>query len=246
MIFGCSFPGITKSFDRQLTPNEWRATLKFVKYFYTIPFLLTLIAILVVQPGIAPVAAAQATIAPSILIISPREGQALQGIEIIEGKIRGEGLNTGKISFRYAAEGLETWFFIADLEPDRNEGSQTSFKVEWDTTQITDGNYHLRVVADYEDSAKIFEQILNLRIRNHSAVETSTPAAESTQEVSAASLTPTTLSTAAPTATPLPKNPVEIETSELTRVLIISGGVILVAFLVGGIYSLAKSGFGRE
>ena len=200
-------------------------------------------ACLVFQPADAPVAAAQATIAPSILIISPREGQALQGIEIIEGKIRGDGYAIGKISFRYAAEGHETWFYIADLDPDSNEGSQTSFKVEWDTTQITDGNYHLRVVADYEDSAKIFEQVPNVRVRNHSPVETSTPAAESTQEASAASLTPTILSTPAPSATPLPKNPAEIETSDLTRVLIISGALILAAFLVGGIYSLVKSGF---
>ena len=226
-----------------MTPNEGRATLKFVKYLYASFILLALIGFLAALPGAAQVAAAQATISPSILIISPREGQALQGIDIIEGKIRGDGLAAGKISFRYASEGQETWFFVADLSPDNEEGSQTSFKVEWDTTQITDGNYHLRVVAEYEDSAKIFEQILNLRVRNHSPVETSTPAPEFTQESSTARLTTTIKSSPAPMPTPLPKNPAEIETSDLTRVLIISGVVILVAFLVGGIYALVKSGF---
>ena len=136
-------------------------------------------------------AGVQSTTAPSIFIQNPREGQALQGIEIIEGKIRGEGFTSGKISFGYGVEEDKTWFFIADIKPGAEESSQSPFKVEWDTTQITDGNYDIRVVAEYEEKATIFELIPNLRIRNHSPVETSTPAPVDSQAEVEITLMPT-------------------------------------------------------
>ena len=120
----------------------------------------------------------QATIVKSIFIQSPREGQALQGVEILEGKIRGEGLLKGTIHFSYSDSPApeRTWFYIGDIEGENQDSSQTAFQVEWDTTQITDGDYDLRVVAEYSGGAAIFELVPNLRIRNHSPVETATPA----------------------------------------------------------------------
>ena len=201
-------------------------------------------ACLVFQPADAPVAAAQATIAPSILIISPREGQALQGIEIIEGKIRGNGFAVGKISFRYAAEGHETWFYIADLDPDSTEGSQTSFKVEWDTTQITDGNYHLRLVAEYEGKATIFELIQNLRVRNQSPIETATLAPVGNQDEIDQTAAPTRKPTPQKTPTPLPENPVVVETNQLYRALFITGILVIGVFLIALIYFRVRNRFG--
>ncbi len=190
-----------------------------------------------------PAAAQAPTISPSIFILSPREGQALQGIETIEGKIRGEGFISGKLSFRYAADGPETWFFIADILPGAEEGSQTSVKVEWDTTQITDGNYHLRLVAEYDGRATIFELIPNLRVRNHSPVETSTPAPVDTQENADHAATLTPRSAPQKTPTPLPENPAVLESDDLYRVLSITGILILGAFLIGAIYLRVKKGF---
>ncbi len=192
---------------------------------------------------VQPAAAQAPTISPSIFIQSPREGQALQGIETIEGKIRGEGFISGKLSFSYAADGPETWFFIADILPGAEEGSQTSVKVEWDTTQITDGNYHLRLVAEYDGRATIFELIPNLRVRNHSPVETSTPAPADTQENADHAVTPTRRSAPQKTPTPLPENPAVLESNDLYRVLIITGILILGAFLIGAIYLRVKKGF---
>jgi hypothetical protein len=195
---------------------------------------------------VQPAAAQAPTISPGIFIQSPREGQALQGIEIIEGKIRGQGFTSGKLSFSYAADGAETWFFIADIMPGAEESSQTSVKVEWDTTQITDGNYHLRLVAEYDGRATIFELIPNLRVRNHSPVETSTPAPAGTQEDvdhTDYTATPTRRSAPQKTPTPLPENPVVLESNDLYRVLIITGILVMGAFLVGAIYLRVKKGF---
>jgi hypothetical protein len=211
-------------------------------FILTLVFLLVLVLPIPMKHAVA----LQATISPSIIIVSPREGQALQGIEIIEGKIRGDGLKGGKISFRYAGEGAETWFFITDVEPTGEESSQATFKVEWDTNGITDGNYHLRILGEYQGGSRIFEVVRNLRIRNQSPVETSTPAPEMTRDPAIIAPTTTPGSTQPPTATPLPENPAEIKTNDLTRVLMGSGIAVLSLFLVGGIYSLFKRGFRSE
>ena len=201
--------------------------------------LTALVFVLVVFIGIRPVLSApnpQATIAQSIFIQSPREGQALQGLEIIEGKIRGEGFIQGKISFSYADEENPTWFFIADVDPERDDSSQASFKLDWDTNQITDGNYNLRVVAEYRTGPTIFELIPDLRIRNHSPVETSTPSPVVEEGTPDATSTPTPETIVEDTPTPLPDNPVVIKSESLQRVLAGSGIFVLVLFLAGGIY----------
>jgi hypothetical protein len=228
-----------------LTPFIEHATLIFVKSS-ALHLTLIILLVMVLAVPVRQAAALQATISPSIIIVSPREGQALQGIEIIEGKIRGDGLKGGKISFRYTGEGAETWFFIADVEPTGEESSQASFKVEWDTNDVTDGNYHLRILGEYQGGARIFEVVKDIRIRNQSPVETSTPAPEETRDPAAAAPTPTLASTQPPSSTPLPDNPVEIKTTDLARVLTGSGIAILALFLLGGIYTLFKRGFRSE
>ena len=184
---------------------------------------------------------AQSTIAPSIFIQSPREGQALQGVELLDGRIRGDGFTRGKISFSYSGVPDPTWFFIADIQPEADGSAQTSFQVEWDTTQITDGNYDLRVVAEYRDGAAIFELIPNLRIRNHTPVETATAVPASEGSGPGESPTATVEPTPENTPTPLPPNPAEVRSSDLYQVLKISGIVVVVLFIVGGVYGLAKN-----
>ena len=190
---------------------------------------------------VQPVSALVPTSSPSIFIQNPREGQPLQGIELIEGKIRGEGLTSGKLSFSYVGESPETWFFIADIIPGLEESSQTAFAVEWDTTQITDGNYHLRVIADYEGRATIFELIPNLRIRNNTAVETSTPIPEEILNAELSTPIPTTRIYPIKTPTPLPENPAVLESEVLYRILLISGILVLALFTSGGIYLRIKN-----
>lgn len=197
------------------------------------------IVLLGVQPArSAP--AAQATIAPSIFIQSPREGQALQGIEIIEGKIRGEGFIGGKISFSYSDSQDPTWFYIADIEPVAADSSQVSFKVNWDTSQITDGDYDLRVVAEYQNAVAIFELIPKLRIRNYSPVETSTPAPVVNDESPEVTPSHTAEPVLKNTPTALPLNPVVIKSDGLSRALLGSGIFVALIFIAGGLYWFIK------
>ncbi len=202
-------------------------------------FLLLLVLISFQAPG--PVLAGsnpQDTIEKSIFIQSPREGQPLQGVEVIDGKIRGEGFLKGAIHFSYSAsQGQDrTWFYIAEIEGDNQESSQTAFQVEWDTTQITDGEYDLRVVAEYSGGAAIFEVVKNIRIRNHSPIETVTPdlSADGIGEEPPlpSSVTPQPKNT----PTPLPPNPVEVRVGDLQRILLISGAVVAGIFFIGIIY----------
>ena len=191
-----------------LTINPPRATLKVVKRLAWLSLIFIPVLVLNSIHQVQLAAAMAPTIAPSIFIQNPREGQALQGIEIIEGKIRGDGFSAGKLAFSFAMEGVDTWFFIEDIFPTEEESAQTSFKVEWDTTQITDGNYHLRLVAEYEGKATIFELIQNLRVRNQSPIETATLALVGNQDERDQTATPTQKPTPQNTPTPLPENPV--------------------------------------
>lgn len=180
----------------------------------------------------------QSTIVKSIFIQSPREGQALQGVEIIEGKMRGEGYLQGTIHFSYSDTPAQdrTWFFIADIEGENLDSSQTAFLVEWDTTQISDGDYDLRVVAEYSEGSAIFELVPNLRVRNHTPVETA--AAESTSEVedNEPPLPPSSTPGPEETSTPLPPNPAEVRSDELQGVLQISAIAVAGIFIIGMIY----------
>lgn len=210
-----------------------------IKRWLPLVFLSLLIVILL--QGYAPAQASpnpQATILKSIFIQSPREGQALQGVELIEGKIRGEGFLNGTIHFSYSDSPSQdrTWFFIAEIEGENQDSSQTAFLVEWDTTQITDGNYDLRVVAEYSGEAALYELVTNVRIRNHTPVETGTPAPTIPGVSDQTPLPPSVTPLPENTPTPLPPNPAEVRTSDLQRVLLISGIAVAGIFFVGMIY----------
>jgi hypothetical protein len=224
-----------------IIPLVTYAILNFVRKNRWLPLISLFLLVLILLQGFDPALAGpnpQATILKSIFIQSPREGQALQGVELIEGKIRGEGFLKGTIHFSYSDSPAQdrTWFYIADIEGENQDSSQTAFLVEWDTTQITDGNYDLRLVAEYSGEAAIFELVTGLRIRNHTPVETGTPAptfqGEDAQTPLPSSATP------APENTPtqLPPNPAEVRATDLQRVLLISGIAVAGIFFVGMIY----------
>lgn len=185
----------------------------------------------------------QATISKSIFIQSPREDQALQGVVLIEGKMRGEGFLVGTVHFSYSdsPEEERTWFLVEDLVGENQESSQTAFEVEWDTTQITDGNYDLRVVAEYESGAAIFELVPGLRIRNHTPVETAQPGSPTEMSGEEPPLPPSFTPEPARTPTPLPPNPVEVRSGDLQKVLVSTGIAVAGIFFIGIIYWIFSS-----
>ncbi|MCK4800599.1 MAG: hypothetical protein KAS84_01300, partial [Anaerolineales bacterium] len=101
--------------------------------------------------------------------------------------------------------------------------------------------YHLRVIADYEGRATIFELIPNLRIRNNTAVETSTPAPEEIRDAELSTPMPTIRTYPTKTPTPLPDNPAVLESMVLYRILLISGILVFVVFIFGGVYLRIKN-----
>lgn len=174
----------------------------------------------------------------NILIQNPREGQPLQGIEMIEGRVRGDGYRAGTLHFAYSGVENPTWFFLADLQPADDGGSNHPFLVEWDTSQITDGEYDLRLIAVFEDQVFISERVRNLRIRNYTVIETSTPAPDNTQGPPE---TPTPVLPETPAVaggSTLPQNPASIEVEDFQRSLIVGISSAAGLFFLGGIYFL--------
>jgi hypothetical protein len=208
------------------------------KIAWTLTLILILVTLVLSKLQAPEIAAAQETIPPSILMISPREGQALLGVEIIEGKIRGDGFRSGAVRFSYAGGSSRdrTWFYIADIEPEVQDSAQTSFRIEWDTTQLTDGNYDVRIVAEYEGGSAIFELIPGLRVRNYSPVETPTPAPIQEGITQEATLPASSTSQPRSTPTPLPPNPAVVASGQLYSTLRISAIAVAGLFFLGMIY----------
>ena len=148
-----------------------------------------------------------------VFIKSPQPGQALQGIITIIGNIPADSFQNAELSFSYINNPTNTWFLIQSI----NEHVDNGTIAEWDTTTITDGTYHLRLTILTEDSKPIVIEVSNLRVRNYTPIETHTPTpvTPTATPVPGASPTPTE-SPIPPSTTPLPKNPAQLSTGDIT------------------------------
>lgn len=189
--------------------------------------------------GSRPVPARAQSAEPDIFIQSPRQGEPLQGVETVTGKIRGELFRRAELSFTYAGLEEPTWFFLVEFTREDIEKNSREFLYEWDTTRITDGDYHLRVRAEFQDG-ELVEVVENLRVRNYSPVETRTPGPEPTGDPGAVSPTPTVQPTVQPTPTPLPPNPASLSERDLLHSLRLGLTAAGAFFGVGGVYLLIK------
>lgn len=191
---------------------------------------LLLLFILLAFGSVLPVNAQWGT-PPKAEILSPFESEALQGVISIIGSTNVEGALAWTLSFSYPNDPRETWFTI-------QEGDQT-FKDEilaqWDTTTLTDGVYQLRLRVHLEDNETSEALIANLRVRNYTIIETSTPTLVPT---------PGPLSTIAPTATsvaatptPLPHNPAEISESDIRNSLAHGALIAFALIALIGLYA---------
>lgn len=171
---------------------------------------------------------------PQAGFIAPLAGEALQGTVVITGTTAAEGFEAWNLSFAYVDDTTVTWFLLDEGRSSVEEGVIT----QWNTTKITDGKYHLRLVLDLNDGETLVFIVPNLRVRNYSPIETSTPTLTPTRDPASASATPTpTLTPVPPTPTPLPSNPVEISDNDFTNALSRGGITVLVLFLIVGLYT---------
>jgi hypothetical protein len=123
----------------------------------------------------------------------PQNGAVLSGVVPI--RVQGDltSVTRYELEFTYAPNTADTWFLLASGESLPVDGILTL----WDTTQISDGNYQLRLwvyLAGQETAQET--RLGSVRVQNDSPiVPTDTPA------------TPTPATPTPPRATPLPRTP---------------------------------------
>ena len=130
-----------------------------------------------------------------VLIESPVAGQAVQGQVEIIGNTDTFDFLAYELSFTSQDDATNTWFQIKrSTEPVRYDTLGL-----WDTGNLIDGNYSLRLVVELSDQEPVTVFVRDLRVRNYSPVETNTPA-PTAEEVAGA--TPTASATPPPPLRP--------------------------------------------
>ncbi len=175
-----------------------------------------------------------------VTILSPKAGQALQGTTLIVGEINTPDALSVELGFSYSENPRETWFLIHEIEGDVPQ----ELNLEWDTTTLTDGEYTLRLIVN-TDQDQLTAFVPGLRVRNYSAIETSTPSPSSTPapaETLSPIETPILTNTPVPiTATPLPPNPAQLTQSDITTSIAKGALATLGLFGVLGIYHYVRN-----
>jgi hypothetical protein len=167
-----------------------------------------------------------AQVAPGIL--SPRQGDVLQGVVPIRGSSDVTGFTTAEVAFAYAGDTTGTWFLIATT---RHPVAMDTLAT-WDTTTITDGDYNLRLRVYLADGSHSDATIPNLRVRNYTAVETPIPAQITLQPRPVP--TDTLAVTPFPSPTALPVNPAVLTPVDISISLAYGGlGAVLLLGILG-------------
>jgi hypothetical protein len=133
-------------------------------------FVFIFISALLAFLALTPDALAQTN---TVFIRRPQPGSVLQGVVTIEGSAYHPDFEYYQLSFTYADLSSQTWFLVSEASttPVTNDALGI-----WDTNNITDGNYHLRLEVGLTDGTVLSAVVEDLRIRNTTPVETNTPA----------------------------------------------------------------------
>ena len=146
-------------------------------------------AVLVAVPLGLPAAVGAAEIA------DPQPGQALRGVVLIQGTAEHPGFDHYEVSFAYDPNPTADWFAIEAAGRSAVAGGQLA---TWDTTQIADGAYQLRLQVFVTAGDAPIEFITpGLTVANSVPLPNASPTTEATAVVVAA-----TAVAAAPVSTP--------------------------------------------
>jgi hypothetical protein len=181
-------------------------------------------------------------------ILSPGQGDALQGVVTIKGTSYVSGFTWSELAFAYSEDTTDTWFMIAAS----SQAVVQDVLATWDTTTITDGNYVLRLRVHLSDGGQLDFMLPSLRVRNYTAIETPTPSPTAVITLTPMAMTPTvrtpvpvkptstptrTLTpTMIPTPTNLPGNSAIITTFDLTKSIAFGGAAAILFLLVLSLY----------
>jgi len=179
-----------------------------------------------------------------ITILSPNEGQAIQGKVPIICHTDVAEFKSSELNFSYTNDPTNTWFHIVESDIPVNKERI----IWWDTNTISDGDYDLQLIVTMMDGRQEFTIIRGVRVRNYSPIEMETPTPVSQTPTVKTSSTPVATLTPFSTNTPMhfppsqiPGNPVILTRSD---VLISAGKGVLVAiglFALGGLYVSVRS-----
>ena len=190
-----------------------------------------------------PAASTPGAVVEATAILSPQPGQALQGTVPIVVNTAVDGFEAAELAFAYAINPTGTWFTIFQ----GNQPVAGEALAQWDTSQISDGLYTLRLMVILSDGRQQTVDVAGLRVRNYTAIESDTPtpvtpsATPPPKDTPAPSLTPT------PTGTPLPPtptlqpiNPAILGKTEVL-VSVAEGGLVAVGlFALAGLYAALR------
>lgn len=172
------------------------------------------------------------------LVTAPEPGAVLRGRITIRANLLDGNWLRYELEFAYQEDPTQTWFPIAQSE----QPPATDLLAVWDTTVITDGTYRLRLRVLLKDGRVLEQVIEQLRVRNYTPIETSTPEAFFDSPTPTPPL-PLQTPTPAPTPTPLPPNPLTLTPNTLLRTLARGGlaalGILALLGLLAGIRSRA-------
>jgi hypothetical protein len=169
-----------------------------------------------------------------VVIESPAAGQAVQGQVEITGNTGTFGFTAYELSFSAQDDPTQTWFPIQrSSEPVRYDTLGV-----WDTGNLIDGTYSLRLVVELSDEEPVTVIVRDIRVRNYTPVETNTPAPTSANAVvGTATPSPTP---EPPTPTALPPNPAEVRPAQIRTSLICGAAFGLLGLAALGIYSYTR------
>lgn len=172
------------------------------------------------------------------VISSPGQGEIVQGIVVVTGTVSALGFSSYELSFAYADDPTQTWFVL-------DSGTEPIFEGElgtWDSTNLTDGDYSLRLRAFLLDGTTQEAIVTGLRVRNYTPVPTSTLTPTATAIVQFAPPTaqlvapaPDTATPSMPTPTPFPPNPASLQQASIPWALGRGAALALLLFLAFGL-----------
>ena len=91
-------------------------------------------------------------------ILSPEAGQALQGSVPIVVDTAVEGFEAAELAFAYTNNPTGTWFTIFQ----GNQPASGEALIQWDTSQISDGTYSLRLIVRLSDGTQHSVEVAGL------------------------------------------------------------------------------------
>ncbi len=175
------------------------------------------------------------TITPGLYITAPTTGEVVEGVVEIRGSVPEEGFLSAEVLYAYAQTGKETWFLIKRLD----KVVQDDVLAAWDTTTITDGVYHIKLVVTKVGDHRNEVVVENIQVSNYSRAPGQNEMGVNTQTEKRSVVA----EIRAPVSTEIEKkiNPASIQPQEIQRTIIIAILAVCVALSSIAIYSAIQS-----